>query len=206
MPFEQNSERTKLEVLLATKSVFTGHFKLSSGAESSVYVDGKLTTCSPEAMPLVGHVFLNKIAERGWRPDAVGGLTVGADPIAFAIARESIAFGRAISAFIVRKQPKEHGRGRFIEGVDNPTGLRVVIIDDVCSHGTSTGQAIEKAKNAGMIVLGAICLVDREMGARGLLEGQHGCRFDSIFTLTELLNFKNESQLVAEPVGANVQH
>ena len=204
MPFEQDSERTQLEVLLATKSVRTGHFKLASGAESSVYVDGKLTTCSPEAMPLIGRAFLRKMTERGWHPDAVGGLTVGADPIAFAIARESTDFGRPINAFIVRKEPKAHGMGRFIEGIDAPSGLQVVIIDDVCTKGGSTGQAIEKARDAGMKVLGAVCLVDREMGARELLERKYNCPFDSIFTLTDLLRYKSGSQLAPEPVGANV--
>ena len=80
MPFTSNSEWTQLEALLATRSVRTGNFKLASGAESTVYVDCKLTTCYPEAMPLIGHAFLSKMSERGWHPDAVGGLTVGADP------------------------------------------------------------------------------------------------------------------------------
>lgn len=204
MPSEHSSEWTRLELLLATKSVRTGQFKLASGAESTVYVDGKLTTCSPEAMPLIGRAFLCKMAERGWIPDAVGGLTVGADPIAFAVARESTEFGRPISAFIVRKEPKPHGMGRFIEGIDAPSGLQVVIIDDVCTKGGSTGQAIDKARDAGMKVLGAICLVDREMGARELLEEKYNCPFDCIFTLTELLNFKNELRPASEPVGAAV--
>jgi orotate phosphoribosyltransferase len=94
--------------------------------------------------------------------------------------------------------------GRFIEGIDAPSGLQVVIIDDVCTKGGSTGQAIEKARDAGMKVLGAVCLVDREMGARELLERKYNCPFDSIFTLTDLLRYKSGSQLAPEPVGANV--
>src|SRR5271170_423539 len=106
---------------------------------------------------------------RGWRPYC------WRRPIAFAVARESIGLGYPINAFIVRKTQKTHGMERFIEGLDDPRGLSVVVIDDVCTKGGSTGQAIEKARNAGMIVLGAICLVDREMGARELLEGQYNC-------------------------------
>src|SRR5258708_774557 len=108
-----NQERSTLKELLSRKSVKVGGiFKLASGAETSVYVDANRTTCSSEAMPLVGRIFLRKIKESGWTPQAVGGLTVGADPIAFSIARESIETGdSAINLFIVRKQPKEHGMG-----------------------------------------------------------------------------------------------
>jgi orotate phosphoribosyltransferase len=204
MPTDQDLERAKLKALLSENSVRTGHFKLASGAESDVYVDGKLTTCLPEAMPLIGRAFLCKIRERGWVPDAIGGLTVGADPIAFATARESLETGRSIRAFIVRKEPKKHGMGRFIEGLEDCRGLQVVIIDDVCTKGGSTAQAIQNARDAGMKVLGAVCLVDREMGAKRLLEGEYQCPFDSIFTLAELLAYKHEPHIVSDPVCANM--
>ena len=98
----------KLRELLCRKSIQLGDFTLASGEKSKFYVDAKLTTCVPEAMPLIGRVFLERIEDRGWKPEAVGGLTVGADPIAFSIARESIEkTGRSISAFIVRKEAKE---------------------------------------------------------------------------------------------------
>src|SRR5713101_674 len=102
-----------LKSLLLQKSVRFGEFTLVSGQKSSVYVDGKLTTYSPEAMPLVGRAFLDKMHARGWQPDAVGGLTLGADPIAFAVARESIDTGRPIPAFVIRKEPKKHGMQRY---------------------------------------------------------------------------------------------
>ncbi len=96
----------KLKDILVRRSLTTaGNFTLHSGEKSTVYVDGKLTTMAPEAMPLVGRAFLRKMRERGWAPEAVGGLTLGADPIAFAIARESLETGQPISAFVVRKEP-----------------------------------------------------------------------------------------------------
>ena len=179
-------DHSSLKTMLKRNSVRFGNFTLVSGEKSDVYIDGKLTTYTPEAMPLVGRLFLSKMSERGWRPEAIGGLTVGADPIAFAIARESLAEAKPIRAFVIRKEPKKHGMERFIEGLDDANGLSVVVIDDVCTKGGSTLQAIEKAKQAGMRILGAMCLVDREMGARELLEGQHGYPFDSIFKLSDL--------------------
>jgi len=179
-------ELAALREMLLCHSVRLGAFTLASGQTSDIYVDGKLTTCRPEAMPLVGRLFLRKMEERGWRPDAVGGLTLGADPIAFAIARESLEAGRPVRAFIVRKEPKKHGMMRFIEGLEETAGLRVVILDDVCTTGASTAQAIERAREAGMTILGALCLVDREQGAAERLREEYGCLLDSIFKLSEL--------------------
>lgn len=205
MPFEPSQDVARLKDILCRESVQLGDFTLVSGAKSSVYVDAKLTTCLPEAMPLAGRVFLRKIEERGWFPEAVGGLTLGADPISFAIARESIdQAGRPIRAFVVRKETKKHGMGRFIEGLENPSGRSVVIIDDVCTKGGSTAQAIEKAKEAGMHVLGAICLVDRQQGAAELLQEKFGCALASIFRLAELLAHKHAAPIPADQVAANL--
>jgi len=159
---------------------------LASGQRSHVYVDARLTTCRAEAMPLVGRLFLARMAERGWQPAAVGGLTLGADPIVAAIARESLDQGRNINSYLVRKQTKEHGARRRIEGLWETPPLNVVVVDDVCTTGGSTVQAIEASREAGLIVLGAIGLVDREEGARERIEGRLGCPFDRIFTLAEL--------------------
>lgn len=172
--------------MLLRYSVRLGTFTLASGQTSDIYVDGKLTTCRPEAMPLVGRLFLRKMEEHRWRPDAAGGLTLGADPIAFAVARESLDTGRPILAFIVRKEPKKHGTMRFIEGLEETAGLRVVILEDVATTGGSTAQAIERAREAGMTVLGALCLVDREAGAVERLRRDYGCVLDSLFKLSEL--------------------
>lgn len=193
-----------LKRILCHKSVRIGNFTLASGEKSSVYVDSKLTTYSPEAMPLVGRLFLSKLRQCGWYPAAVGGLTLGADPIAFAIARESLGTDHPIDAFVVRKDPKSHGMGRVIAGLENVQGLPVVITDDVCTKGGSTAQAIESAKEAGMHILGAICLVDRRQGASELLNAKFGLQLESIFTLPELTDYLRTLETAAHPVGSTV--
>lgn len=186
MPANNSEELSRLKSILCEKSVRFGEFTLASGQKSDIYIDGKLTTCSPEAMPLIGRAFLRKMEAMGWHPEAVGGLTLGADPIAFSIARESLDTGSRISAFVVRKEPKKHGMQRFIEGLEETAGLQVVILDDVCTTGGSTVQAIEKAFAAGMQVMGAICLVDREMGAKASLQEKFGIRLEAILTLSDV--------------------
>lgn len=205
MRLDQHQERSLLRDLLVQKSVQVGRdFKLASGAVTNVYIDAKRTTLYlPEAMPLIGRCFLRKFAQCGWQPRAVGGKTVGADPIAIEIARESIDFaGHPIGAFIVRKEPKKHGMQQFIEGPEQTNGLPVVIVDDVCTAGTSTGEAIAKAQTAGMVVLGAVCLVDREAGATDFLAREFGCQLESIFKLSELVSH-DESRTVAELTGTH---
>jgi orotate phosphoribosyltransferase len=188
---EKNDYLTRLKDILVHRSLTTaGDFTLHSGERSAVYVDGKLTTCFAEAMPLVGRAFLEKIRDRGWEPQAVGGLTLGADPIAYAIARESLESGHPINAFVVRKEPKKHGTQKFIEGLESTEGKPVVILDDVCTRGDSTAQAIVKAQDAGMQVLGAICLVDRQQGATEMLAGK-GIVLAHVFTLAELVAHKD---------------
>jgi orotate phosphoribosyltransferase len=178
-------DRERLKSWLCRYSVRFGEFKLVSGQTSNVYVDAKLTTYRAEAMPLVGRLFLEKLRERCWRPAAVGGLSLGADPIAMALAHESRGSDLEVNAFVVRKEAKKHGMMRFIEGLADPGGVPVVILDDVCTTGGSTITAIERARQSGMEVLGAICLVDREMGAPRNIEAQN-CPFDRIFALSEL--------------------
>ena len=199
-----DQDRLALRDLLVDRSLVLAppgeEFTLASGKRSNVYLDGKLTTCFSVAMPLIGRVFLEKIREQAWVPQAVGGLTVGADPIAFSIARESLDRPPHIDAFIVRKAPKSHGRHKFIEGIDWPTNVDVVIIDDVCTGGGSTGQAIEKAQEAGMRVIGVVCLLDRKEGAGEFLKDKFGYQLHSIFTLPELLAYKR--QRMPELVGA----
>jgi orotate phosphoribosyltransferase len=182
-----DADRAALRQLLSRYSVRRGEqFLLASGRTSTVYCDARLTTCRAEAIPLVGRLFLDVIRRRGWQPHAVGGLTMGADPIVIAIARESLHSPSPINAFLVRKQAKEHGARKLIEGLAENPPLDVVIVDDVCTSGGSTIQAINAARLAGFNVLGAICLVDREEGARDAIETQHHCPFDRIFTLAEL--------------------
>jgi orotate phosphoribosyltransferase len=184
MPYDH--DREQLISLLRKFSIRFGDFVLASGQRSDVYVDAKLTTYRAEAMPLIGRIFLEAIRRRGWNPSAVGGLTLGADPIAMSIARESLETGLTVDCFVVRKEPKKHGLMKFIEGLPATAGVNVVIIDDVCTTGGSTKIAIERAREEGLNVLGAICLVDREMGARENLEGKLASPFEKIFTLSEL--------------------
>ncbi len=188
IPMSLDQDRERLRRILVDISVRRGEeFVLASGRRSSVYVDARLTTCRAEAMPLIGGLFLAKIAERGWRPAAVGGLTLGADPIVVAIARESLDHaGAPINAYLVRKEAKQHGTRRRIEGLSGSGALDVVVVDDVCTTGDSTVTAIEASREAGLSVLGAICLVDREEGARENIEVALGCPFDRIFTLADL--------------------
>jgi orotate phosphoribosyltransferase len=205
MSSDPNQDRSSLKNILCRKSVRLGDFTLVSGEKSNVYVDSKLTTFSPEAMPLVGRLFLRKMLECGWSPQAVGGLTLGADPIAFAIARESLDTGHPVGAFVVRKDAKGHGRGGVIAGLETFENLPVVIIDDVCTKGGSTAQAIESAKAAGMDILGAICLVDRRQGATELLQEKFGLRLESIFTLAELIDQLNTIDAASRPISTTVQ-
>ena len=182
-----SADRENLKQILKTHSVRFGDFVLASGQRSNLYVDCRLTTLRAEAMPLIGRLMLAKMQERGWVPDVVGGLTMGADPVVTAVARESLDTGSPINAFLIRKEAKKHGRQKFIEGIDEPAGKKVVVVDDVCTTGGSTIQAIEASRGAGMEVLGALCLVDREQGGREAIEQEHKCPFDRVFAMAELV-------------------
>ncbi len=172
--------------VLRARSVLRGDFVLASGKRSNVYVDARLTTLHAEAMPLIGRTFLGKMMERGWMADAAGGLTMGADPIVVAVARESLEYGYSIDGFLIRKEAKGHGRGRFVEGLPSGDGKTAVIVEDTSTTGGSTVRAIERAREFGFEVKAAISLVDREEGARETIEAA-GSGFDRIFTLDELL-------------------
>jgi orotate phosphoribosyltransferase len=160
------STRQDLLRLLAAKSFRLGQFKLSSGGTSDYYVDCRTTTLAAKGARLTGQVFLDEIRARQWKPRAIGGLTMGADPIVVAV---SIASGD-IEGFLVRKAEKQHGAGRRIEGFQEK-GARVVIVDDVCTTGSSTIQAIEAVREFGFQVVGTMCLVEREeAGGRSNVE------------------------------------
>jgi len=151
------SPRQELLHLLATKSFRLGDFKLSSGGRSDYYIDCRTTTLDARGAQLTGQVFLEEIHRRGWNAEAIGGLTMGADPIVVAVAITS----GTLNGFLVRKAEKQHGTGQRIEGFRGK-GARVVIVDDVCTTGASTIQAIEAAREFGFEILGVMCLVERE--------------------------------------------
>lgn len=149
--------RKELLSLLAHKSFRLGEFKLSSGATSDYYIDCRTTTLDAKGSRLTGEVFFDEIRARGWNPGAIGGLTMGADPIVVAVAVVS----GSLHGFLVRKAEKQHGTGQRIEGF-REKGARVVIVDDVCTTGASTVQAIAAAREFGFEIVGVMCLVERE--------------------------------------------
>src|ERR1700756_3750353 len=178
-----SSARQELLRLLAHKSFKLGEFKLSSGASSDYYIDCRLTTLDARGSQLTGQVFLEEIRQRGWKPQAIGGLTMGADPIVVAV---SVTSGE-LSGFLVRKAEKQHGTGQRIEGF-REKGARVVIVDDVCTTGASTVQAIEAAREFGFEIVGVMCLVEREeaRGRPNVEKAAGGVPFVSIFTANEV--------------------
>lgn len=179
----KGGDRRKLLELLRTRSLRRGDFLLSSGARSSYYIDGRKTTMSGEGQRLIGRLGLRAIHDVGWHPGAVGGLTLGADPVAYAIAHA--AEDAPLDGFTVRKQPKQHGTGQRIEG-GFEAGMDVVVVEDVMTSGASAMSAVDAVREAGGRVLGVFCVVDREEGGHTRLSGE-GLQLVALFTAAELL-------------------
>jgi orotate phosphoribosyltransferase len=175
--------RQELLRLLATKSFRLGEFKLASGRTSDYYIDCRTTTLDARGAQLTGQVLLEEIRVHGWKPQAIGGLTMGADPLAVAVA---VVSGN-VNAFLVRKAEKQHGTGQRIEGF-RAKGARVVIVDDVCTTGSSTIQAIEAAREFGFEVVGVMCLVEREeaQGRAAVEQAAAPAPFVSLFTANDV--------------------
>jgi orotate phosphoribosyltransferase len=175
--------RLELLRLLALKSFRLGEFKLSSGGTSDYYIDCRTTTLDARGSQLTGRVFLDEIQARGWKPQAIGGLTMGADPIVVAV---TVTSGQ-IDGFLVRKAEKQHGMSQRIEGF-RQKGARVVIVDDVCTTGASTIQAIQTAREFGFEVVGVMCLVEREeaKGRTAVEQAAAPAPFVSIFTAQDV--------------------
>ena len=155
--------------MLAERSARRGTFTLASGRQSDLYVDARLTTMSPDGLAIIGPMALERFRARGWAPDSVGGLTLGADPVSYAIAHASALAKTPIRAFTVRKEAKTHGTGKLIEG-PYQAGDKVVVIEDVITTGGSALKAIDAIKAAGGAIVGVLAVVDREEGGREAIE------------------------------------
>lgn len=161
-------QRDALVQLLAVRSARRGSFTLASGRVSDFYVDCRLTTMSPDGLVLVGPLAYAMVRDSGWVVDSVGGLTLGADPVSYAIAYASALAGTPVRCFAVRKEAKGHGMGKRIEGSFR-SGDRVVVIEDSMTTGGSALNAADAIRAEGGTVIGALTLVDREEGAREAL-------------------------------------
>jgi orotate phosphoribosyltransferase len=198
-----STPREELLTILAEKSFRLGQFKLSSGGTSDFYIDCRATTLDAEGCRLTGRVLYDEIEKRGWKPRAIGGLTLGADPLVVSVAVLSAQRlrGRSgvpgtpakdsehdfICGFLIRKEEKGHGTGQRIEGFREPQSP-VVIVDDVCTTGASTIQAITVAREFGFEVIGVLCLVDREEadGRANIEKAAAPAPFAAIFTADEI--------------------
>ena len=178
------TDSERLTALLSARSVRRGDFLLASGARSSYYVDCRLSTMSAEGQVLIGRMGLAAIRAAGWTPASVGGLTMGADPVAYAIAAASAAAGPIVDAFSVRKEAKAHGTGKRIEG-NFAAGMPVVVIEDVITSGGSALNAILAVQAEGGTVVGVLAVVDREQGGRAAIEAT-GVPVVTLATATDL--------------------
>jgi orotate phosphoribosyltransferase len=177
------AERERLKELLKTRSLKIGDFLLASGRRSKYYFDSKLTTLTSEGAYVTARCFLEVIRQNGIQADAIGGMTLGADPIVSAVAALSHSEGPALDAFIVRKESKDHGTMKWIEGPVRP-GQRVIIVDDVVTTGGSTLKAIEKAKDFGLEIVAVLALLDREEGGTETLSRDY--KFYPVTRRTEI--------------------
>jgi len=160
--------RTQLIEFIKADAVFHGDFTLTSGKKATYYVDMRRVSLDHRVAPLIGQVMVDLISEI---PDvaAVGGLTMGADPIASAVMHQGVARGLTYDSFVVRKEPKDHGRGRQVEGPDLE-GKRVIVLEDTSTTGGSPLKAIEALLKVGAVIAGVAVVVDRNTGAKEIIE------------------------------------
>ena len=181
------SVKEQLKKIIVEMSYEEREVTLASGRKSNFYFDGKQTTLHAQGGLLVGKAFWEVIKQFEGPIHGVGGLTLGADPIATATSIAAELAGDSVHAFIIRKEPKGHGTGQWLEGRKNlPPGSRVVIVEDVTTTGGSSMKAVERAQEEGLVVLGVVTLVDREEGARDAIEGA-GQQLRAVFTKSEVV-------------------
>ena len=177
-------DKLALAQLVSELAVVHGNVTLSSGIEADYYVDLRRATLHHEAAVLVGKVMLDLLSDAGLSPDAVGGLTMGADPVATAMLHQASARGMSLDAFVVRKEAKKHGMARQVEGPDI-SGKNVVILEDTSTTGGSPLAAAQAAEEAGAKVLAIATVVDRDTGARAAIESA-GYAYYSALSLSDL--------------------
>lgn len=181
------SVKAELKAIIKEMSYEEREVTLASGRKSNFYFDGKQTTLHAKGGLLVGKAFYAEVKQFEGPIHGVGGLTMGADPIATATSIAAHLEGDDMHAFIIRKEPKGHGTGQWLEGRKNlPPGSRVVIVEDVTTTGGSSMKAVERAREEGLEVVGIVTLVDREEGARDNIEGE-GVALRAVFTRTEVV-------------------
>jgi orotate phosphoribosyltransferase len=184
MPETANAKARLIE-LIKELSVIHGKVTLSSGIEADYYVDLRKASLHHEAGPLIGKVMLDLLDNSGIKDfDSVGGLTVGADPVATAVMHQGAARGRTIDAFVVRKAPKDHGLGKQVEGPD-VSGKKVVVLEDTSTTGASPLTAARALEKAGATIVAVATVVDRATGAREVIEDA-GYRYLSAISLQDL--------------------
>lgn len=181
------NERERLKEIILKYSYQRREVTLASGRKSDFYFDGKQTTLYPEGARAVGRLMMDRIQTVFPQAQAVGGPTLGADPIVTAIGLISLERGHPLMTFIVRKAPKGHGTMSWIEGGSHlRSGMRVVLVEDVITTGGSLIKACDKVREAGLHPFGCLVVVDREEGGREALEA-HGLKVESLFTKSEIL-------------------
>jgi orotate phosphoribosyltransferase len=182
----------RLRTLLVERSLRLGDFTLASGARSTYYVDARRTTMTAEGQALIGRLGWEALREAGLYPTHVGGLTLGADPVSYAIAHHSWLMGSPVDAFTIRKVAKQHGTGQRIEG-GLPSSASVVVIEDSLTTGGSALEAIEVLREQGVSILGLLAVVDREEGARERLTSEGISRIVTLVRAKELLEMAAQS-------------
>jgi orotate phosphoribosyltransferase len=182
-----DGDRKRFLAILKEKSYEKRKVILSSGRESDFYIDCKQSTLTAEGAVLCGRLFFEMLEKGEW-PEAVGGITLGADPIVTAVSLTSALRGRPIPAFIIRKEPKKHGTAQWVEGMKNlKAGMKVAIIEDVVTTGASTLKAIERAEDAGLSVSRVLAIVDRNEGGAETIAGR-GYRLEAMYLKEDVEN------------------
>ncbi len=190
-----SSRKKKILKILSEKALKIAekgnYFSLASGKKSKYYLDGKIVTMNPNLLKTTANLMIDEIINQEWKPDAIGGLTLGADPLAYAISLEAKSRGIDWLPFVVRKERKNRGTGKQIEGLLKEK-MNLVILEDVTTTGSSAMIAANAVKNEGHNVIGIMTMVDREEGSLGLFKNEK-MSFSKLFKLSDLVESASQS-------------